>query len=231
MQRLFTFGCSFTNYRWSTWADILGAHYDEYQNWGQGGAGNHYIFNSVMEADQRNLFVPGDTVIVSWTNVMREDRYTDCWQTYGNMYTTELYNPKFVKHQVSERGNLIRDVAFIKAVKIFLQHKGVNWYFTSMDQTTRQMDQWDPDKKSFFPDVVDLYKDVLEGWLPSFREVLFPDGWANREDGHLTPAEYLIWLDTVLPGSVTKQKVRVKIAQESENLVKTKTSDCTLKRL
>lgn len=231
MSRLFTFGCSFTNYRWSTWADILGAHYDEYQNWGQGGAGNHYIFNSVMEADQRNQFAPGDTVIVSWTNVMREDRYSVCWQTYGNMYTTQLYNQKFVKSEVSERGNLIRDLAFIKAVKVLLQHKGVHWYFTSMDQTTWQMDQWDPDKKSFFPDVVELYQDVLSGWLPSFREVLFPENWPDRDDGHPTPVEHLKWLDTVLPGSVTKQDVRVKIAQESEHLVKTKTSDCILKRL
>jgi len=231
MSRLFTFGCSFTNYRWSTWADILGAHYDEYQNWGQAGAGNHYIFNSVMEADQRNQFGPNDTVIVSWTNVMRDDHYTTCWQTYGNMYTTELYNQKFVKEKVTERGYLIRDTAFIKAVKVLLELKGVNWHFTSMDQTTWQMDQWDPDKKSFFPDVVDLYKDVFEGWLPSFREVLFPERWADREDGHPTPAEHLIWLDTVLPGSVTKQEVRVKIAQESNNLVKTKTSNCTLKRL
>jgi hypothetical protein len=231
MSRLFAFGCSFTNYRWSTWADILGAHYDEYQNWGQGGAGNHYIFNSVMEADQRNKFGAGDTVIVSWTNVMREDHYTTKWQTYGNMYTTELYNQKFVKEKVSERGHLIRDAAYIKAVKVLLKSTQATWYFTSMDQIAWQMDQWDPEKKSFSPDVVDLYSDVFEGWLPSFREVLFPDGWAQREDGHPTPTEHLVWLDTVLPGSVTKQEVRVKIAQESEHLVKTKTSDCVLKRL
>jgi hypothetical protein len=63
MSRLFTFGCSFTNYRWSTWADILAPEFGEFYNWGQRGAGNHFIFNSVMEADQQNNFKDGDTVI------------------------------------------------------------------------------------------------------------------------------------------------------------------------
>jgi hypothetical protein len=46
MSRLFTFGCSFTNYRWSTWADCLAPEFDYFENWGQSGGGNHYIFNS-----------------------------------------------------------------------------------------------------------------------------------------------------------------------------------------
>jgi hypothetical protein len=59
MRRLFAFGCSFTNYRWSTWADCLAPEFDYFENWGQAGAGNHYIFNSVMECDQRNHFGRG----------------------------------------------------------------------------------------------------------------------------------------------------------------------------
>jgi hypothetical protein len=74
MSRLFTFGCSFTNYRWSTWADCLAPEFDEFKNWGQSGAGNPYIFNSVMEADQQYIFNSTDTVVVCWTNIMREDR-------------------------------------------------------------------------------------------------------------------------------------------------------------
>jgi len=43
MSRLFTFGCSYTNYRWSTWADCLAPEFDYFENWGQSGGGNHYI--------------------------------------------------------------------------------------------------------------------------------------------------------------------------------------------
>ena len=43
MSRLFTFGCSFTNYRWSSWADCLAPEFDYFENWGQAGGGNHYI--------------------------------------------------------------------------------------------------------------------------------------------------------------------------------------------
>ena len=42
--RLIVFGCSFTDYAWPTWADIIA--YDlgcEYENWAQGGGGNQQI--------------------------------------------------------------------------------------------------------------------------------------------------------------------------------------------
>ena len=47
--RLFTFGCSFTRSKNPTWADIVARQYDHYQNWGQAGAGNSFIFYSLME--------------------------------------------------------------------------------------------------------------------------------------------------------------------------------------
>ena len=48
MKRLFTFGCSVTEFIWPTWADILGREFDYYENWGRVGAGNLYIFNSII---------------------------------------------------------------------------------------------------------------------------------------------------------------------------------------
>ena len=37
MSRLFTFGCSFTNYAWPTWADFLGLEFEHFENWGVSG--------------------------------------------------------------------------------------------------------------------------------------------------------------------------------------------------
>ena len=231
MNRLFAFGCSFTNYRWSTWADILGTQYGEYQNWGQAGAGNHYIFNSVMEADQRHQFGNGDTVIICWTNVMREDRYIkNRWVTLGNIMSTPIFTKEFVTDAVCERGNLIRDLAFVKSVYDFLTAKPtVTWQFISMCPML-QLDPWEK-QECQDRDVVDVYQNILDAILPSFTKVLGHDYWNTDKhkrfqyaeggvDYHPTPKEHLKYLDTVLPGWVTKAETRVKIAQESVNLNK-----------
>lgn len=62
MNRLFTFGCSFTNYMWPTWADILAIEFDSYRNWGRIGAGNHFIFYSLLECINRNEITADDAM-------------------------------------------------------------------------------------------------------------------------------------------------------------------------
>ena len=230
MSRLFTFGCSFTNYRWSTWADCLAPEFDEFYNWGQSGAGNHFIFNSVMEADQRYRFGNNDTVIICWTNVMREDRYTDRWQTLGNVTTCPIYHPDYVRDAITERGCLIRDLAMIKSTISFLHNcVGTRTRFLSMCpignpqqfDTTQTQDQ----------DVLDLYQGVLNNILPSFQEIIFKDGWKKGSDPHPTPVEHLAYLDAVLPGWVTKESTRVKMLNETNNLRKDHSGLSTVQRL
>jgi len=220
MKRLFTFGCSFTNYRWSTWADCLAPEFDYFENWGQSGAGNHYIFNSIMEADQRYNFGPYDTVVVCWTNVIREDRYTDRWQTLGNVTTCPIYNPDYVHDAVTERGCLVRDLAMIKAATVLFNSKRrpFRWQYLSMCPIGNPQ-QFD-NVQSQDQDVLDLYNGVLNKILPSFQETIFKNGWKQSDDPHPTPSEHLAYLDTVLPGWVTKQSTRVKMHEESINLNK-----------
>ena len=221
MHRLFTFGCSFTNYRWSTWADCLAPEFDYFENWGQAGAGNHYIFNSVMECDQHNHFGAGDTVIVCWTGIHRDDWYVNGkWQTLGNMHTCPIYNPEYLKTHVDDRGYLIRDFAFIKAAKTLLENcQGVTWKFMSMMEIASM--PFPDDNTSEHRDVMRLYEDVYHAMGPSYQKVLFPNGWPNRDgDQHPSPEEHLAYLDTVLPGWVTNESTRVKMQQESINLNK-----------
>jgi hypothetical protein len=219
MRRLFAFGCSFTNYRWSTWADCLAPEFDYFENWGQGGGGNHYIFNSVMEADQRYKFGRGDTVIVCWSSFLRDDRYVDRkWHTLGSMFSCPIYNPEYLKTHVDDRGYVIRDFAFIKAVKVLLQSKpGLNWRFLSMiDLKAGPKCESEPGEPK---DVMTVYQDVLDSVLPSYQEVLYSTGWKTG-DPHPSPQEHLAYLDTVLPGWVTNESTRVKMQQESINLNK-----------
>lgn len=222
MSRLFTFGCSFTNYRWSTWADCLAPEFDEFQNWGQSGAGNHYIFNSVVESNHRYRFGSGDTVVVCWTSFTRDDRYVgNRWHTPGNIFSTPIYNTAYLKEHFDERGYLIRDLAYISAVKTLLEScVGVNWRFLSMVEL---MSRPRPDDDiSLHRDAMRLYSDVLDSILPGYDNTVFATtGYPNREgDPHPSPAEHLAYLDTVLPGWVTKEETRAKMQEESVNLRK-----------
>ena len=223
MSRLFTFGCSFTNYRWSTWADCLAPEFDYFENWGQAGGGNHYIFNSVMEADQRHQFGTGDTVIVCWTSLAREDRYVDGrWHTPGNAhFATNVFNKEYLKTHIDERGFLIRDLAYIKAVKTLLENRpGLTWRFLSMVELMTR--PWPDDDVSLHRDVMRLYSDVLDTILLGYDKTVFAEtGWPNRNgDPHPSPDEHLAYLDAVLPGWVTKQETRVKMHEQSINLNK-----------
>jgi hypothetical protein len=223
MSRLFTFGCSFTNYRWSTWADCLAPEFDHFENWGQAGGGNHYIFNSVMEADQRHQFGTGDTVIVCWTSLDREDRYVDRrWHTPGNAhFATNVFNKEYLKTHIDERGFLIRDLAYIKAVKTLLENRpGLTWRFLSMVELMAR--PWPDDDVSLHRDVMRLYSDVLDTILLGYDKTVFAEtGWPNRNgDPHPSPDEHLAYLDAVLPGWVTKAETRVKMHEQSINLNK-----------
>lgn len=114
MGRLFTFGCSFTNYIWPTWADIISQDYDYYENWGQIGGGNKYIYFSLIECHQRNTITDNDTVIIMWSSQAREDRFIKGeWYTPGAVYYSE-YSEEFIKEYTDTTGYLLDTVTYIQ---------------------------------------------------------------------------------------------------------------------
>ena len=119
MSRLFTFGCSFTNNRWPTWADIVGRGFEYYKNWGKEGAGNSFIFYSLIECVKREQITSQDTVMIMWTNIGREDRYIRNlgWITPGSIYKQDTYDKNFVEQFADPTGYLIRDMANVAAAK------------------------------------------------------------------------------------------------------------------
>jgi hypothetical protein len=216
MKRLFTFGCSFTSYSWSTWADIIGQDFDFFENWGQLGAGNQYIFNSIVECNQHYRFTKRDTVVVCWTNIFREDRYIYKWRGVGNLYTQELYDRQWVKQFVTERGHLIRDIASIKAVKTMLEHWQVSWKFLAMvpiDQT----DKYRANQRPHNLDVLDLYQDVVGAIAPSYWEVL-KDRPKASFDLHPLPADHLYYVDQILPEFKVSDQTRQAILDEDQTI-------------
>ena len=174
--RLFTFGCSFTHYDWATWADILGQEYSYYENWGLIAGGNQYIFNSLIECNQRNHFTQDDTVIIMWTNVAREDRYVgNKWLRSGNIYTQQIYDDAFVKRFADDRGYLIRDLATISATFDLLTHWQVNFEFLSMVPINNG--QYCKDTVPIDPDIAAIYQNTIDRIKPSIFETVFNYDW------------------------------------------------------
>lgn len=219
MKRLFTFGCSFTQYwRWPTWADAMGMEYDQHQNWGICGSGNSLIFYSLAECIERNNITADDDVYIMWTNTSREDRYVgDKWLALGNIYWNDGNElpREYLKKFTCERGYLIRDLATISATRHVLDHIGCNYRFMSMvplSQTNQNSDLGENPNDTIGPDtdVRRLYQSTLDMILPSVYETVFNSNWESRpglpdsydpkrRDFHPTPTEHVMYLEQVLP--------------------------------
>lgn len=186
MNRLFTFGCSFTSYNWPTWADILGQEFNEFQNWARPGAGNYFIFNSVVECALQNNLTKDDTVVIMWSSTCREDRYLDKgWMLLGNIYNQHFYNKDYIENYVHNRGFLIRDLAFIYATKQLLDNIGVKHIFTSM----LPINMLESENNVDTADVFDFYHNVMNYIRPSVYEKIFNFDWYSRPFVNMNPTE------------------------------------------
>jgi hypothetical protein len=178
--RLFTFGCSFTNFRWPTWADILARQFENYENWGRSGAGNFFIFNSVVEAVKRRNINKDDTVIVMWSSIAREDRYVkNHWLLSGSIYTQTIYDENFVGKFADPTGYLLRDLSYIYATRSILESTGCKWIFLSIVPLSCYEDcvvSWfSIDKR-----ILNLYNEEITNIRPSVYEVVFNNNWLSR---------------------------------------------------
>lgn len=104
IKRLYTFGCSFTSYKWPTWADFIGQSYEIYENWGAPGAGNYYITSKVYECHQMNKLTANDTVLIMLSSFTRFD-YIAPNSEYvisGNIYSQGNIDKEFLSNYWSE---------------------------------------------------------------------------------------------------------------------------------
>lgn len=235
MRRLFTFGCSFTQYwRWPTWADILGRQYDQFENWGICGGGNCQILYNLMECHERHGITTTDTVAIMWTNVSREDRYVrDHWLEGGNVYWGSELGEDYVRRYACERGYLMRDLAVVSAVSQLLatwgcQSRQLAMVPLSQDNSTNQLGE-DPTGAKGLEDVYALYGSRLASIAPSVYEVVFSNDWftgeglpdsfdSSRRDFHPTPLEHLTYLDRVWPHADISAATREWVARVQDQL-------------
>jgi hypothetical protein len=180
MTRLFTFGCSFTKSKNPTWADIVSREYDHCQNWGQAGAGNSFIFSSLMECNKRNRISQDDVVMIMWSSIGREDRYVNGeWLTPGSIYNQTDYDAAFVEKFADPTGYLLRDAAYLAGAKALLDAIGCRYYFFSIVPFNVPDDNvfkiFNIDNK-----ILNVYADEFRSVRPSVYEVVFDHNWYSR---------------------------------------------------
>lgn len=144
--RIFTFGCSLTQYFYPTWADIVIKHFEEKYNatgtnWGKSGAGNQYIASKVMEANAIHKFNSDDIVLIQWTSMYREDRYHEDkgWYCPGGFGDRNVRTEKFILNAFEYEDEMqwadylhctMRDCALISSVTKALKYLGCKVYTT-----------------------------------------------------------------------------------------------------
>lgn len=236
-KRLFAFGCSFTKYFWSTWPEIVADSLDiDFYNYGRSGAGNQYISNMLMQAYKQHNITKDDLVLISWTNVCREDRWVKGdWVVTGNIFSQGIYDQSFMDKFVDPVGYYVKDLATISFVKEFLDKIGCQYHFMSMCDILEKQDQGkdynliEEKYKPKYDYLINLYKDVTDTILPSFYEILWRNDIHQYKfdldkknispfflDGHPSPIEHFNYVKSIFDhdwSAVTETKVQ--IAQEN----------------
>lgn len=135
MSRLIVSGCSFTNYWHPTWAWFMSSAFDETYNYGQSGAGNEYIYHSIIDADTDLQLNENDTVVIAWSGYHRFDRFNShdghlWWKTNGDW----SFDPNFktLEQFVNDDGWTRKTVNYITATARYLKSKNIKYVFTSL---------------------------------------------------------------------------------------------------
>ena len=212
-KRLFTFGCSFTQYQWMTWADILACEARQALNLGACGSGNQQIFVKLVECHKQHRFCSDDMVMIMWTNICREDRWAwGDWISPGSIYNQDTYDAEWVQKFVDPVGCLKRDLAAISAARALLSHNSVPHVMMSVLPLAQHdmfsLNDTSPEEQL----LLSLYADDLACILPSVYEVIFNGDWHSRQprptcawnrpntpDPHPSPLEHLEYINQVLP--------------------------------
>lgn len=160
--RLFTLGCSYTNYYYPTWANWLGSEFLQFENLGLPGLGNRGIFNRLSELIYKRKLNADDHIVIAWSTPMREDRYYSDkggWMGVGNIYNQRFYSDSWVKEFFDPFMSLMETINYIHAGLHMLDHIGCKYAFTFMmnpynidpsmekNNSTEFVDLCDPDNK------------------------------------------------------------------------------------
>jgi len=221
MRRLFTIGCSLTGYCYPTWADILGVNFDEYYNFGIGGASNSYIYSTLLEADAHiGLNAETDLVIAMisgfgrFSYLKKNASGYPSWSCHGDMVNYCLANPDseltpFYNLLWSDEYAIFQSWVAVKSIKNLLVGKNIphrillgidNRSYLSINNT------------KFSSKVEEIYtlvenKESFMEWMTLSIENADTPKFINEKgpDGHPSTAAHYKFIKEHLPELVTEK--------------------------
>lgn len=182
-KRVFAFGCSFTQYTYPTWADIIfhETKNAECYNFGKSGMGNLGIACRIAEANTRFKFNEHDIILVMYTTFFREDRWIlDRWETHGCVFNQEYYNNNFVKNYVDPIGCLIRDFAQIDMSSNYVKSLPCDSLLLRASDIDDEGNVLRLNNPELVDEVINCYSTLWNSFPTSLRETMFPNGWEIR---------------------------------------------------
>lgn len=221
MGRIFTFGCSFTDYYWATWADII-LYKNEGVNLGLSGGGFDSILYSILEADRKYVFNSDDKIIVIFTTPIRWDLImsrTDhfVWDGRGQVITSD--HSKYLNELYCIDGLLFKSYYNIFLINNYLKNRGLNFIFGSVNDIFSNIGNYfeifEINDKTI--KLIDFVSKEVNIDLTNFHYFLYPDfykkslinsvnlqwkttkTWKNNLfDYHPRPKDHYRWVNEIL---------------------------------
>ena len=162
MSRIFTFGCSFTQYMWPTWASVLA--FDQQKplyNFAIAGLGNVGIFHRMVEANAKHNFQPDDEIYILWSSWSREDRVKNGnWLATGSVFNrnNDLYYGYFLRKYWDIDNDIVKNsTAIISANTMFKDL--IKWQASGFDLFTNEAFSTKINLST--QHIIDLYKNSM----------------------------------------------------------------------
>ena len=153
--RLFTFGCSYTEYIWPTWSDIIAKDLNcENHNYAKAGMGNQGIACRTIEANEKHNFNKDDLVCILWSSWQRIDLLKQgVWKTEGNILHSDSYSSEYLSNHWSEENDIIRNKTAILQTNAYLKILNVDLFQGHIDKVDKNL----PGAENVFPKPKNVY--------------------------------------------------------------------------
>tara|TARA_Y100000992_G_scaffold282014_1_gene230188 strand:+ start:1647 stop:2414 length:768 start_codon:yes stop_codon:yes gene_type:complete len=213
-KRLFTFGCSFTSWKWPTWNDYIGLNFDEYYSLGCGGADNKNILYRLLQADRKYKFTSNDCVMVMFTSFNRLS-YIDKHHYIHNIGDIVDHNVK--AHPMGKNYNFATAVydsyIAIQSIKSILDSKNVKYEFLQSMKHNFYNDDFEArgEIKKPLDYCLNLFKyPVMENWCCENydfmkEKVIWKDD--GNEDGHPPMKHHFDYVKEFFPQYITDKVI------------------------
>lgn len=198
--RLFTFGCSYTEYIWPTWSDIIAKDLDcENHNYAKSGMGNQGIACRTIEANEKHKFCKDDLVCILWSSFQRVDflksnGVENKWITEGNILKSWRYSEEYLRDHWSEENDTIRNKTAILQTDAYLKSFGVDLFQGHWNKVEKNL----PGSENLFPTPSLYAKDGHPSVLEHMRyveKIIYPKlGYALKQ----TTKDWCVQMETIV---------------------------------